>query len=125
MTLRILVVDDEPDVESLFRQKFRREVRTGQLEFLFAFSGEDALRVVAAGNPAEIVLILSDINMPGMSGLDLLTRLKEMKLPQRVFMVTAYGDDATRQRAMQLGADDFLCKPVDFDALRARLEAMA
>jgi len=120
--MKILVVDDERDVESLFMQKFRREIRAGKVAFVFAFSGEDALSILRGGDDAEIVLILSDINMPGMSGLELLAKLRAEGLGHRIYMVTAYGDNATREKAMSLGADDFLTKPVDFDELRARLE---
>jgi CheY-like chemotaxis protein len=108
-------------MEALFRQKFRREVRAGVLEFIFAFSGEDALALLREQQHADIVLILSDINMPGMSGLELLAALRREQLGKRVFMVTAYGDTATREKAMSLGADDFITKPVDFADLRQRL----
>jgi CheY-like chemotaxis protein len=121
--VKILVVDDERDVEALFRQKFRREIRAGRLEFVFAFSGEEAIEVLG-GSGAEIVLILSDINMPGMSGLELLSQLRERRLGHRIYMVTAYGDQSTRETALQLGADDFLTKPLDFEELRGRLEKL-
>ncbi len=120
--MNILVVDDEPDVRMLFEQRFRREIRAGALVFSFAYSGEEALDFLHARG-SEVVLILSDINMPGMSGLELLRhiRTEHPQQPPQVMMITAYGDDATHQQALALGADDFLTKPVDFAALRARL----
>ncbi|MCE6989941.1 response regulator [Dyadobacter sp. CY323] len=119
---KILVVDDEEDVKSLFEQKFRREIRSGQLEFSFAFSGEEALQYLAE-HPSEVVMILSDINMPGMSGIELLKTIrKEHPLaPPQVMMITAYGDSANHEQAMLLGADDFLTKPVDFVELKEKL----
>ncbi len=118
MTLGILVVDDEPDVEDLFRQRFRAELRTGQLAIHFAASAEQALACLELGLQPEAVLVLSDINMPGMSGFDLLERLRA-KLPNvPVVMVTAYGDTENRQRALDFGATDLVTKPVDFAALK-------
>ena len=124
--MKILVVDDEPDVRILFEQRFRREIRNGEFGFSFAYSGEEALAFLR-DHPSEVVLILSDINMPGMSGLELLRHVKSDPLPPpppRVMMLTAYGDEATHQQALQLGADDFLTKPVDFAALRTKLHAI-
>ncbi|NML66766.1 response regulator [Hymenobacter sp. RP-2-7] len=124
--MKILVVDDEPDVRVLFEQRFRREIRSGEFAFSFAYSGEEALGFLRA-HPSEVVLILSDINMPGMSGLELLRHVKSDPLPPPpplVMMLTAYGDAATKQQAEQLGADDFLTKPVDFTALRDKLHAI-
>lgn len=124
--MNILVVDDEPDVRTLFEQRFRREIRSGALVFSFAHSGEAALDVLHAHDSA-VVLILSDINMPGMSGLELLrcirTEYPRPELPQ-VMMITAYGDDDTHRQALALGANDFLTKPLDFAALRQRLVAL-
>jgi two-component system, chemotaxis family, chemotaxis protein CheY len=121
--MKILVVDDEKDIETLFRQKFRKEIRDGEMNFVFAFSGEDAMKYMAENNH-EAVLILSDINMPGMSGLELLQHIKEKyeKPPPVVMMITAYGDDENYNQAMKLGADDFLTKPVDFVALKEKLK---
>ena len=121
---RILVVDDEQDIKTLFEQRFRKEIKTGELDFVFAFSGEDALRYIL-GHEREAVLILSDINMPGMSGLELLKQIKKKyeKPPPIVMMVTAYSDDENYRQAMQLGADDFLTKPVDFTELKEKLKA--
>ena len=119
---KILVVDDEKDVQVLFQQRFRKEIRKGQLEFKFAFSGEEALQVLNEISH-ETVLILSDINMPGMSGLELLEKIKKgyMEPPPVVMMVTAYGDEENYNTAKRLGADDFLTKPVDFKKLKEKL----
>jgi two-component system chemotaxis response regulator CheY len=119
--MKILVVDDEKDIQTLFEQRFRREIRDGSIEFAFAFSGEDALAYL---NGHEAVLILSDINMPGMSGLELLSHIKHLYLkpPPVVMMITAYGDAENFQTAKSLGADDFLTKPVDFNLLKEKLK---
>lgn len=121
--MKILVVDDETDVKVLFEQRFRKEIRSGEMNFLFAFSGEQALEYLKA-NEHEAVLILSDINMPGMSGLELLREIKEKyeKPPPVVMMITAYGDLDNYNQAMKLGADDFLTKPVDFTLLKEKLK---
>jgi two-component system, chemotaxis family, chemotaxis protein CheY len=120
--MKILVVDDEADIESLFVQRFRKEIRGGQLTFVFATSGEQALEVLKT-HESEFVLILSDINMPGMSGFQLLRKLKEKNPnpPPKVLLITAYGDNETRMEAQKLGADGFLNKPIDFTALKERL----
>ena len=125
MSVSILVVDDEPDVALLFRQRFRREVRDGTYVMHFAISGEDALDKLANGIEPQLIVILSDINMPGMDGLTLLERVKQRFPDMPVMMVTAYGDDERRQRASDLGACEFLAKPVDFDALKAQLRQLA
>jgi len=119
---KILVVDDEKDVQVLFQQRFRKEIRKGELEFEFAFSGEEALDVLDRMGH-ETVLILSDINMPGMSGLELLKTIKKdyNEPPPVVMMVTAYGDEENYNTARELGADDFLTKPVDFKMLKEKL----
>jgi CheY-like chemotaxis protein len=121
---KILVVDDERDIQPLFEQRFRKEIKNGELDFVFAFSGEDALAYME-NHESEAVLILSDINMPGMSGLELLRHLKKKyeKPPPIVMMITAYGDNENYTQAMQLGADDFLTKPVDFLSLKEKLKA--
>ena len=123
--MKILVVDDETDVQALFEQRFRKEIKSGEMEFVFAFSGEDALSYLN-GHEHEAVLILSDINMPGMSGLDLLERIKKKgyKPPPVVMMITAYGDAENFNTAKALGADDFLTKPVDFTALKEKLKTI-
>jgi two-component system, response regulator, stage 0 sporulation protein F len=120
MNFSILVVDDEPDVAELFRQRFRREVRGGDVVLHFAASGEDGLRRLAEIRP-ELIVILSDINMPGMDGLELLRRTKELRPEVPVLIVTAYADDGRRQRAAELGAAAFLAKPIDFAELKRRL----
>lgn len=121
--MKILVVDDEIDIKTLFEQRFRKEIRTGEMEFAFAFSGEAALDYINQ-HEHEVVLILSDINMPGMSGLVLLEKIKHMFAvpPPIVMMITAYGDSENYNKAMQLGADDFLTKPVDFNLLKEKLK---
>lgn len=120
--MQILVVDDEADVRDLFMQWFRREIRSGEVSFSFALSGEEALRYLRE-HRSEVLIILSDINMPGMSGLELLSLVKEeFDMPPTIMMmITAYGDEASFQQAMKLGAQDFLPKPVDFAALKAKL----
>lgn len=120
--MKILVVDDEKDIQPLFEQRFRREIKNGEINFVFAYSGEEALNCLK-DYKHEAVLILSDINMPGMSGLELLDRIKQKdhKPPPVVMMITAYGDDENYKRAMQLGADDFLTKPVDFKELKNKI----
>lgn len=122
--MKILVVDDERDVQLLFQQRFRKEIRNNEYDFAFAFSGEEALSYLKE-NTHEAVLILSDINMPGMSGLDLLKQIKKnfYKPPPVVMMITAYGDNENYETAMKLGADDFLTKPVEFGILKEKLKA--
>ena len=120
--MQILVVDDETDVRDLFQQRFRREIRSGELSFNFAFSGEEAM-VFLRAHHSEVLIILSDIDMPGMSGLELLGHVKEEfeMPPTTVMMITAYGDDASYRQAMALGANDFLVKPLDFSVLKTKL----
>jgi two-component system, chemotaxis family, chemotaxis protein CheY len=121
--MKILVVDDETDVKTLFEQRFRREIKNGEVNFVFAFSGEEALTYLNSNNH-EAVLILSDINMPGMSGLELLKRIKQKydAPAPLVMMITAYGDTENRKSAEDLGADYFLSKPLDFTDLKDRLK---
>ena len=121
--MKILVVDDERDIEILFQQRFRREVREKEIEFVFAYSGEEALHYLNQ-HVHEAVLILSDINMPGMSGLDLLREIKQKfeQPPPVVMMLTAYGDAENYNQAIRLGADDFLTKPLDFSVLKVKLK---
>lgn len=121
--MNILVVDDEKDIQILFEQRFRKEIRNGEFIFHFTFSGEEAIEYLNK-NTQEIVLILSDINMPGMSGLELLKHIKEKYAvpPPMVMMITAYGDAENYKRAMELGADDFLTKPVDFTDLKEKIK---
>jgi len=123
--MNILVVDDEKDIQPLFEQRFRKEIRNGEIKFEFAYSGEEALKYLQ-NYEHEAVLILSDINMPGMSGLDLLDRIKQKhhNPPPIVMMITAYGDTENYDRAMELGADDFLTKPVDFTELKEKINTL-
>ena len=121
MPIKILVVDDEMDVESLFKQRFRKELRNDEFSFHFAFSGEDAISFMKSLHPFDIVLVLSDINMPGMTGLELLRQIKYVFPLLKVVMVTAYGDEHNRVEAQRSGADDFVTKPVDFDVLKERI----
>ncbi|GAA3958397.1 response regulator [Mucilaginibacter dorajii] len=121
--MKILVVDDEADVQPLFLQRFRKEIKSGEIEFNFAQSGEEAMAFLSV-NHSEVILILSDINMPGMSGLELLDKIRHTyeKPPPVVMMITAYGDDENYQKSMELGADDFLTKPLDFNNLKEKLK---
>ncbi|MFZ1321055.1 MAG: response regulator [Ignavibacteria bacterium] len=122
--MKILVVDDEKDIQTLFEQRFRKEIRDNIVEFAFTFSGEEALEYLSLHElEQEAILILSDINMPGMSGLELLEHIKQRyhKPPPVVMMITAYGDGENFKTAQELGADDFLTKPVDFKLLKEKL----
>lgn len=121
--MKILVVDDESDMQTLFEQRFRKEIKSGEMNFIFANSGNEALEYLNHQNH-EFVLILSDINMPGMSGLELLQQIKQKYKapPPIVMMITAYGDAYNYNQAMSLGADDFLTKPLDFSALKEKLK---
>lgn len=121
--MKILVVDDEQDIKTLFEQRFRKEIRSGEYIFAFANSGEEALTYLNK-HEHEIVLILSDINMPGMSGLELLKKIKHLYEvpPPVVMMITAYGDEENYNRSVEYGADDFLTKPLDFNLLKDKLK---
>jgi CheY-like chemotaxis protein len=121
MSVSILVVDDEPDVAEMFRQRFRREARNGTYVMHFANSGEEALDKLAAGIEPPLIVILSDINMPIMDGLALLRQIKTRRPDLPVMMVTAYGDDERRRLAGEYGAAEFITKPVDFDFLKTKL----
>ncbi|HWD87332.1 MAG TPA: response regulator [Mucilaginibacter sp.] len=122
--MKILVVDDEADVRSLFMQRFRKEIKQGELAFEFALSGFEALDYLARAH-TEVSLILSDINMPGMTGIELLSRIRHTyeKPPPVVMMITAYGDEENHRNAMKEGANDFMTKPVDFVGLKEKLLA--
>ena len=124
MTVSILVVDDESDVAELFRQRFRREVRQGTYAMHFANSGEQALERLTDGIEPMLMVILSDINMPGMDGLALLREIKARQPELPVMMVTAYGDDQRRRVAEEYGAAQFITKPVDFDLLKVQLREL-
>jgi len=124
MSVSILVVDDEPDVAELFRQRFRREAKQGTYILHFALSAAEALQRLASDIEPELIVILSDINMPGMDGLALLREIKLMRPGLPVIMVTAYGDDERRGRAAEYGAAEFVTKPVDFDFLKKQLRQL-
>jgi len=121
--MKIMVVDDEQDMQLLFEQRFRRELKSGQLELKFALSAEEALNYLSSqGNPAPTLLI-SDINMPGMGGLELLKKVKVQFHKLKVLIISAYGDQDNYQKARAFGCDDFLTKPIDFDELKQKLFA--
>ena len=122
MSVSILIVDDEPDVAELFRQRFRREMRQGVYVLHFAQSGEEALQLLAHEIEPQLIVILSDINMPGMDGLTLLREIRGQRPELPVMMVTAYGDEERRRVAGQCGAAEFITKPVDFEFLKKRLQ---
>jgi CheY-like chemotaxis protein len=122
MKVLVLVVDDEPDIAALFRQQFRRDLRQGRFALEFAASGPQALGLIAAAAGQEIILLLSDVNMPGMSGFDLLERARSLRPDLPVVMITAYDDAATRARAAAGGAQGLIPKPIDFALLRAEID---
>lgn len=121
--MKVLIVDDETDVQALFLQRFRKEIKNNEITFDFAFSGEAALEYLS-GHRSEVILILSDINMPGMSGLELLSKIRQEydAPPPVVMMVTAYGDEESHTQAINKGANDFLTKPLDFTMLKDKLK---
>ena len=123
MSLLILVVDDEPDVEMLFCQQFRHDLRAGRFLMEFALSASDALRAIDRARDVTLILILSDINMPGMSGLELLPKAKSIRPDVPIIMITAYGDPETKRKALEGGAEGLLTKPIDFTVLRGEIEA--
>ena len=123
MNLLILVVDDETDVEELFRQQFRRDLRAGRFTMQFAQSAPAALQLIMEASETKIILILSDINMPGMSGLELLPKAKAVRPDVPVIMITAYGDPDTKRKALENGAEALLSKPVDFTVLRREIDS--
>jgi CheY-like chemotaxis protein len=118
----ILVVDDEPDVEVLFRQQFRRDLRADRFVMEFAQSAPAALQCINNAGDTSLILILSDINMPGMSGLDLLPKAKALRPDVPVIMITAYGDTETKRKVLEGGADALLPKPIDFAMLRNEID---
>jgi len=119
-----MVVDDEKDVEILFRQKFRKEVRNKSLDLVFAFSGQEALDMLEKSDPPKVVYIFSDINMPGMTGLELLDKVKS-RFPQiKVSMISAYGDKANYDKAIKSGAKEFFTKPIDFNSLKEEIKEL-
>lgn len=122
--MKMLVVDDEKDVEILFLQKFRKEIKSGLLELVFAFSGQEALDLLSRSNPPEVVYVFSDINMPGMTGLELLDNIK-MKYPKlTVSMISAYGDQENYEKAIESGAKEFYTKPIDFTSLKTEISTL-
>jgi two-component system, response regulator, stage 0 sporulation protein F len=120
--MKILIVDDEKDVEILFRQKFRKEIKSKTIELEFAFSGQEALELLNKENPPKVVYVFSDINMPGMTGLELLEKIKSKYPEINVSMISAYGDSENYDRAISSGAKEFFTKPVDFISLKAEIE---
>jgi CheY-like chemotaxis protein len=122
VNLLILVVDDEPDVEMLFRQQFRRDLRSGRFTMQFAQSAPAALDLIQSAMDVSLILILSDINMPGMTGLELLPKAKALRPDVPVIMITAYGDAETKRKALENGADALLTKPIDFATLRSEID---
>lgn len=123
--IKILIVDDEPDVELMFRQKFRNEIKNGEFSLVFSSGAGQALSCLETLQPLDIVLVLSDINMPEMNGLELLKRIKEQYPGLRVFMISAYGDTNSHNEALRLGASDYITKPVDFPSLKQRITNLA
>jgi CheY-like chemotaxis protein len=123
VSILVLVVDDEPDVEALFRQQFRRDLRAQRFTMDFANSATDALSRIAASVGQSLILILSDINMPGMTGLEMLPKVKQMRPEVPVIMITAYGDADTKRKALDSGAVGLLTKPIDFTALREEIDS--
>lgn len=121
--VKVLVVDDEQDVEMLFKLQFRKEIRSGVLELKFAFSGSDALNILKSGEAPEIIYMFSDINMPGMSGIELLESVKKEYPEINVSMISAYGDINNYRNAVSSGAKEFFTKPIDFDKLRQEIAA--
>lgn len=122
--MKILFVDDERDVEALFRQKFRKEIKSGEIDLAFAFSGKEALDILGDENPPKFVYVFSDINMPGMSGLELLEVIKTRFPLIQVSMISAYGDNENYDKAMNSGAKGFFTKPVDFEKLKLEIAEM-
>jgi CheY-like chemotaxis protein len=123
LSVYILVVDDEPDVEALFRQQFRRDLRSGRFEMEFVLSADAALARAAELRDPSLILILSDVNMPGMSGLEMLPKVRAERPDVPVIMITAYGDTETRRKAIERGAVGLLTKPIDFALLRHEIDA--
>jgi CheY-like chemotaxis protein len=123
LSTHILVVDDEPDVESMFRQHFRRDLRSGRFIMEFALSAVAALARIEDIADPSLILILSDINMPGMTGLEMLPKVKELRPDVPVIMITAYGDAETRRKAIEGGAEGLLTKPIDFLLLKEEIDA--
>lgn len=122
--MKILIVDDEKDIEMLFRQKFRKEVKNDNLKLVFAFSGKEALEILEHDDPPEVVYVFSDINMPGMTGLELLTVIMERFPHIKVSMISAYGDTENYTKAKESGAQEFFTKPIDFNSLKKEIKQL-
>jgi len=122
--MKILVIDDERDIEPLFRQQFSKEMKAERIDFHFAYSANEALEYLGEADRAEVVLILADIHLPDMNGLELLRMLKERNPAIRVFMITVYGGDDNYRKAIEYGADEFICKPIDFKKLKEKISDM-
>jgi len=122
--MKVLIVDDERDVETLFRQEFRKEVRNHNLDLTFAFSGQEALDILQNEDPPKVVYVFSDINMPGMTGLELLDKIKAQFPGITVSMISAYGDSENYNKAIQSGAKEFFTKPIDFESLRSEIKQL-
>lgn len=122
--MKILIVDDEKDVEMLFRQKFRKEVKYNDLELMFAFSGQEALELLERENPPAVVYVFSDINMPGMTGLELLKVVKTRFPEIKVSMISAYGDAENYNKAKESGAQEFFTKPIDFESIKKEINQL-
>lgn len=120
--MKILIVDDERDVEMLFRQKFRKEIKNENLELIFAFSGNEALEILGESDPPNVVYVFSDINMPGMTGLELLEKIKDRFPFIKVSIISAYGDSDNHDKAMSSGAKEFFTKPIDFISLKKEIK---
>lgn len=123
--MKIMIVDDERDVETLFRQKFRKETRNNDLELVFAFSGEEALEILSETDPPSVVYVFSDINMPGMTGLELLQKIKYSFPGIAVSMISAYSDGENYDKAISSGAREFFTKPIDFDSLKREIDQLS
>ena len=119
--MKILIVDDEKDVEMLFRQKFRKEIKSGEIDLVFAFSGNEALEVLESSHPPEVMYVFSDINMPGMTGIELLEKVKSRFPAINVSMISAYGDAENYNRAKSSGAKEFFTKPIDFESIKKEI----
>lgn len=119
--MKIMVVDDEKDVKLLFEQRFRKEIKSGKIAFLFAFSGEEARDYIQLNGSSNLNQILSDINMPGMNGLELLKWIKKNYPELKVAMITAYGDENNFNQAKEFGCDDYMTKPIDFSLLKEKV----
>lgn len=122
--MKFLVVDDERDIEMLFKQKFRKELRKGDIELQFAFSGEEAMEILESKQPPDVMYIFSDINMPGMSGFDLLDEVKDQYPQIDVSMISAYGDSENYEKAINSGAKEFYTKPINFESIKKEVHGL-